>query len=112
WRQIYNLVELHNVAGFSPVTNWWDNGYHAIAFGRGNVTFIAMNNEDSRLNAVLQTSLPPGRYCDVISGVMTSNRCTGRSFVVRADGKVNITVDNSWEDPVIALHVRAKLPSA
>lgn len=111
WRQIYNLVELHNVAGFSPVTNWWDNGYHAIAFGRGNTTFAVMNNEDSRLNAVLQTSLPPGIYCDVISGTMTSNSCTGKSFVVRPDGKVNITVDNSWEDPVIALHVRAKLPS-
>lgn len=112
WRPVYNLVELHNVAGSSPVTNWWDNGRHAIAFGRGNATFVAMNNEDRRLDAVLQTSLPPGKYCDVISGAMTSNRCTGRSFVVRPDGKVNITVDNSRDDPVIALHVRAKLRRA
>lgn len=111
WRQIYNLVELHNVAGFSPVTNWWDNGYHAIAFGRGNATFVAINNENFRLDAVLQTSLPQGRYCDVISGIMTSSGCTGRSFVVGPDGKLNITVDHSWEDPVIALHVQAKLPS-
>lgn len=111
WRQIYNLVELHNVAGFSPVTNWWDNGYHAIAFGRGNATFVVINNEDFPVDKVLQTSLPAGTYCDVISGVKTSTGCTGRSFVVKPDGKVDATVDNSWEDPVIALHIAAKLPS-
>ncbi|XP_070389698.1 alpha-amylase 2B-like isoform X2 [Dermacentor albipictus] len=105
WTQIYNLVELHNVAGFSPVTNWWDNGYHAIAFGRGKATFVVINNEDFRLDAVLQTSLPPGTYCDVISGVKTSVACTGRSFVVEPDGRVAVTVDNLWEDPVIALHI-------
>ncbi|XP_070389696.1 alpha-amylase-like [Dermacentor albipictus] len=111
WRQIYNLVKLHNVAGFSPVTNWWDNGYHAIAFGRGNATFVVINNEDFRLDVILQTSLPPGTYCDVISGVKTSVACTGRSFVVKPDGKVDVTVDNLWEDPVIALHIEAKLQS-
>lgn len=112
WRQIYNLVELHNLAGFSPVTNWWDNGYHAIAFGRGNVTFVVMNNEDFRIDAVFQTSLPPGTYCDVISGAKTSAGCTGRSFVVQPNGMVNITVDNSWDDPMIALHVRVRPCSA
>ncbi|XP_050028738.2 pancreatic alpha-amylase-like [Dermacentor andersoni] len=111
WRQIYNLVELHNVAGFSPVTNWWDNGYHAIAFGRGNATFVVINNEDFRLDVILQTSLPPGTYCDVISGVKTSGACTGRSFVVKPDGSVDVTVDNLWDDPVIALHIAAKLDS-
>ncbi|XP_077511151.1 pancreatic alpha-amylase-like [Amblyomma americanum] len=109
WRQIYNLVELHNVAGFMPVTNWWDNGYHAIAFGRGNATFIAINNEDFRLDAVLQTSLPPGRYCDVISGSKTSTGCSGRVIDVRNDGKVDLTMDNGWEDPMVALHIDAKL---
>ncbi|KAK8767464.1 hypothetical protein V5799_005755 [Amblyomma americanum] len=109
WRQIYNLVELHNVAGFMPVSNWWDNGYHAIAFGRGNATFIAINNEDFRLDAVLQTSLPPGRYCDVISGSKTSTGCSGRVIDVRNDGKVDLTVDNAWEDPMVALHIHAKI---
>ncbi|XP_072143058.1 alpha-amylase-like [Dermacentor andersoni] len=109
WRQIYNLVELHNVAGFSPVTNWWDNGYHAIAFGRGNATFVVINNEDFRLDVILQTSLPKGTYCDVISGVKTSVACTGRSFVVKTDGRVDVTVDNLWEDPVIALHIEVRL---
>ncbi len=38
----------------TPVTNWWDNGNHQIAFCRGNKGFIAINNEpDIPLNEFL-----------------------------------------------------------
>lgn len=109
WRQIYNLVELRNAAGNAPVTNWWDNGYQAIGFGRGNASFIVINNENFILEHVFQTFLPAGTYCDVISGSKTSTGCSGRSFYVNEAGKVAIKVDNAWEDPMVALHTRAKL---
>ncbi|KAH9384812.1 hypothetical protein HPB48_026828 [Haemaphysalis longicornis] len=109
WRQIYNLVELRNAAGNAPVTNWWDNGYQAIGFGRGNASFIVINNENFILEHVFQTFLPAGTYCDVISGSKTSTGCSGRSFYVNEAGKVAIKVDNAWEDPMVALHTRVSM---
>ena len=58
----------------------WDNGNHQIAFSRGGVAFLAMNNEEGNdLSMTLQTGMPSGSYCDVISGDITSDgsSCTG-----------------------------------
>lgn len=49
WRSIYNMVKFRNIAKNSPVTDWFDGGEsapHQIAFTRGNVAFIAINNDD------------------------------------------------------------------
>ncbi|XP_054717225.1 LOW QUALITY PROTEIN: pancreatic alpha-amylase-like [Uloborus diversus] len=109
WRQIYNMVKFRNVAGFDTVQNWWDNGYHQIAFSRGNKGFIVINNENHALNQSLKTGLPEGTYCDVISGNKDGNRCTGKSITVNSSGYAQIHVDNAWSDPMIAIHVQAKL---
>lgn len=68
WRQIYNMVQLRNVSGTAVVDHWWDNKYQQIAFARKGKAFIAINNEDFPLTQWLQTGLPAGRYCDVITG--------------------------------------------
>ena len=68
WSEIYNMVKFRNVAGLEKMENWWDNGYHAIAFSRGNRAFVAINNEDHPIDQTLKTGLPAGKYCDVISG--------------------------------------------
>lgn len=109
WRQIFNMVKFRNVVLFDGVANWWDNGNNQIAFSRGNKGFFAMNNDDHQLNQSLQTGLPEGTYCDVISGNKDGNRCTGRSVQVGRDGRAQIHIDNSAGDPMIALHIEAKL---
>ncbi|XP_077507988.1 pancreatic alpha-amylase-like isoform X2 [Amblyomma americanum] len=109
WRQIYNLVQLRKVAGDNPVTTWWDNGANAIAFGRGNSTLLVINNEDHSVDITLQTQLPAGKYCDVVSGSKTAAGCTGRTVTVDAQGKTKLRVDSGWEDPMVAVHVEAKL---
>ena len=43
-----------------PVTNWWDNGNDAIAFGRGDKGFLVINNEDNQIDQTLQTGLSSG----------------------------------------------------
>ncbi|XP_073666305.1 alpha-amylase 2B isoform X7 [Tursiops truncatus] len=68
WRQIRNMVVFRNVVDGQPFTNWWDNGSNQVAFGRGNRGFIVFNNDDWALSSTLQTGLPAGTYCDVISG--------------------------------------------
>ncbi|KAG0410668.1 hypothetical protein HPB47_012208, partial [Ixodes persulcatus] len=67
WPEISNLVELRKVSGDAPVTRWWDNGGHAIAFGRRGRAFVVINNEDHPVVNLFETDLPPGVYCDVLS---------------------------------------------
>ncbi|MFD9026508.1 alpha-amylase family protein [Streptomyces parvulus] len=68
WPEIRSMVGFRNATRGQAVTNWWDNGNDAIAFGRGAKGFVAINHESGALNRTYQTSLPAGTYCDVQSG--------------------------------------------
>ena len=108
WRQIYNMANFRNVVGFEQVKNWWDNGNNQIAFSRGSKGFIAINNEDYQMNMSLQSGLPSGQYCDIISGNKVNGQCTGKVITVNGDGTVNLSIKND-EDPVVAIHIDVKL---
>lgn len=103
------MVKFRNVAGFTAAHNWWDNGYHQIAFSRGDKGFIAINNDDTHINLRLQTGLPAGTYCDVISGNKDGNQCTGRTIQVDDTGHAHVFVDKTWEDPMVAIHVEVSV---
>ncbi|XP_058874540.1 pancreatic alpha-amylase-like [Acipenser ruthenus] len=109
WRQIKNMVIFRNVVNGQPFSNWWDNGGNQVAFGRGNKGFIVFNNDDWNLDVTLQTGLPAGLYCDVISGQEDGGRCTGSQISVEGDGRARFQISNTAEDPFIAIHVNAKL---
>ncbi|WP_030932392.1 alpha-amylase [Streptomyces sp. NRRL S-646] len=65
WPEIVRMVAFRNATRGQSVTNWWDNGNNAIAFGRGSKGFVAINHESSSLTRTYQTSLPAGTYCNV-----------------------------------------------
>ncbi|XP_049852580.1 alpha-amylase 1-like [Schistocerca gregaria] len=110
WRQIYNMVGFRNVAGTTEVANWWDNDNYQIAFSRGTVGFIAINNEASAdLKQTLQTGLAGGTYCDVISGEVSGSSCTGKSVTVNSDGTAYIEILVSEDDGVLAIHTGSKV---
>ncbi|XP_008853394.1 pancreatic alpha-amylase-like [Nannospalax galili] len=109
WRQIRNMVAFRNVVNGQPFANWWDNGSNQVAFGRGNRGFIVFNNDDWSLSAKLQTGLPAGTYCDVISGDKSNGSCTGIEVQVSGDGTAQFSISNSAEDPFIAIHAESKL---
>ncbi|KAM6167492.1 pancreatic alpha-amylase isoform 2-T2 [Erethizon dorsatum] len=109
WRQIRNMVAFRNVADGQPFANWWDNGSNQVAFGRGNKGFIVFNNDDWSLSSTLQTGLPAGTYCDVISGDKVDGNCTGIKIQVSSDGNAHFSISNSAEDPFIAIHAESKL---
>ncbi|KAM9688354.1 alpha-amylase 2B-like isoform 2-T2 [Trichechus inunguis] len=109
WRQIRNMVAFRNVVDGEAFTNWWDNGSNQVAFGRGNKGFIVFNNDDWSLSVTLQTGLPAGTYCDVISGDKIDGNCTGIKIYVSSDGKANFSISNFAEDPFIAIHAESKL---
>lgn len=61
------------------------------------------------LDITLNTGLPSGTYCDVISGDKQGNTCTGKTVQVGGDGRAYFKISNFDEDPFIAIHVAAKL---
>jgi alpha-amylase len=73
------------------------------------LAFIAINNDAFALNQSLKTDLPQGTYCDIISGNLENGTCTGKTITVQADGHVQISISNTDADPMVAIHVDAKL---
>ncbi|MFI5494977.1 carbohydrate-binding module family 20 domain-containing protein [Actinoplanes sp. NPDC051859] len=104
-RTTANLVALRNAAAGAPVTQWWSNGSHQIAFGRGTAAYVAFNRSGSALTRTFQTSLAAGTYCDVIGGDATDGTCTGAAYPVDAAGRFTATIP---ANAGLALHIGAR----
>ncbi|MCA6095267.1 alpha-amylase family protein [Streptomyces sp. SCA3-4] len=96
WPEIKAMVGFRNAVRGTAVTDWWDNGYQAVAFGRGDKGYVVLNHEGFALSRAFQTSLPGGDYCDVQSG---------RRVTVDATGRFTATVA---PDTALALHAGAR----
>ncbi|KAI0330674.1 glycoside hydrolase [Cubamyces sp. BRFM 1775] len=82
WTAVAGMVGFRNNVGSAALTNWVSPQSQQIAFGRGALGFVAINNADSEWSTTFTTSLPDGSYCDVISGASSDGKCTGSSFTV------------------------------
>jgi len=89
---VRNMVAWHNYATGSPVSNWYDDGNNLAAFSRGNKAWIAVNNETAAKTVTVATGLPAGRYCDIIHGALSRNRCTGPVVTIDLRGRATVTV--------------------
>lgn len=107
WRAIGNMVAFRNatVSNWS-VTDWWDNGNNAIAFGRGDKGFVVINKEGAPITRSFKTSLPAGQYCDVISGDFSNGQCSGTTVTVDAGGYVMLTAPANG---AAAIHAGARM---
>ncbi|NEY36600.1 glycosidase [Streptomyces sp. PRKS01-65] len=83
WPEIKSMVAFRNATRGQAVTDWWDNGGDAIAFGRGAKGFVAINHESGPLTRTYQTSLPAGTYCDVQNN---------RTVTVNGSGQLTATL--------------------
>ncbi|GGM17713.1 alpha-amylase [Streptomyces fumigatiscleroticus] len=78
WPEIKSMVAFRNAVRGESVTNWWDNGGDAIAFGRGSKGFVAINHESGSLTRTYQTSLPAGTYCNVQNNTTVTVNSSGQ----------------------------------
>ncbi|MDQ0747980.1 alpha-amylase [Streptomyces africanus] len=78
WPEIKSMVGFRNATRGQAVTDWWDNGGDAIAFGRGSKGFVAINHESGSLTRTYQTSLPAGTYCDVQNNTTVTVNSNGQ----------------------------------
>ncbi len=108
-RPIANMVAFrNNTATYWGVTNYWDNGNHQMAWGRGGLGFVVINMEGYNLNRNLQTGMPEGTYCDIIHADFDYNTgdCNGATVTVDGDG--NASFDTLPYDST-AIHVGARV---
>ncbi|XP_050739705.1 alpha-amylase-like [Eriocheir sinensis] len=95
WNPITKMVQFRNAVAGTSIENWYQVGDN-VAFSRGNKGFFAMSKYGS-FDMTLQTGLPAGTYCELISG------CS-QMVTVNGDGTAQITINNS-EDPIFAICV-------
>ncbi len=101
WNETAHMVGFRNAVGTAALTNVWSDGGR-LAYGRGDKGYVAINRTGSTLVRTFQTSLPAGRYCDVISGAATSGGCSGVTVTVASGGSAAFTVPANG---AVALHV-------
>ncbi|XP_076811464.1 alpha-amylase A-like [Clavelina lepadiformis] len=106
WKQIKNMAAFSAVASGQPVKNWWDNNDNQIAFSRGDKAFIAINKKSQTLHRTLQTGMPSGQYCDIISGNFQNGICNGQCITVDGSGYANVRIPSN-ENPFVAIHIDA-----
>ena len=99
-----------NTSAHADVTNWWDNGSDQIAFGRGSSGYVVINASEQHLNKTLLTSLPEGRYCNVLTGGLDTKKpqCTGGEIVIDDAGQLKLSLPAMQ---AVAIHHNARLTS-
>jgi alpha-amylase len=95
WTTIYPMVNFRSaVSGTSMTVVSTGNG-NQLAFRRGNVGFVALNNDSSSAwTGTFATGLPAGTYCNIVHGLLAADRktCTSDSVTVGSDGSASMTV--------------------
>ncbi|KAJ7749527.1 alpha-amylase [Mycena maculata] len=94
WPAIANMIAFHNAVGAVALANIVQGTTQQIAFGRGAVGFLIINNDASTwTNTQWATSLPPGVYCDIIHDTTADPTvCNGPSYAVSSSGTFSASV--------------------
>ncbi|XP_065082523.1 alpha-amylase A-like [Ochlerotatus camptorhynchus] len=106
---IANMIGFRNAVAGTEINYWVDNGRYQVAFCRGNQGFIVFNLEVADLDQIMQTCLPAGKYCDVITGKVNEGVCTGYTIEVDTNGLARIYVAAFGGYGVLAVHVGARI---
>ena len=108
WGDIAPMVKFRSAAHGQAQQNWVTGNANQIAFGRGNVGFVALNNTTAAWTRSFATGLPAGTYCNVVHGVKNAagTACAADSVTVDASGNASISVaaDGGATVPAVAIY--------
>ncbi|XP_041772389.1 alpha-amylase I-like [Anopheles merus] len=94
WLVVRRMVSFRNFVAPAPLTDVQYSG-GTFAFCRGTVGFALFNAGQETSDGIWKACLPPGEYCDIISGARDGTMCTGTRVLVDGDGRVSLTVPRS-----------------
>lgn len=89
---VAGMVGWHNHVADAPLANWYDDAVDLIAFSRGDLGWVALNNATTAVTATFDTGLAAGTYCDVTRGSASAGSCSGPTVTVDATGRATVTV--------------------
>ncbi|KAJ6497132.1 alpha-amylase [Mycena vitilis] len=93
WPAIANMNAFRNAVGGAAVTNIFKGTTQQIAFGRGAIGFLILNNDASAWSTTWTTFLPAGTYCDIIHDTTQDpTTCNGPSYTVSSTGQLTASV--------------------
>jgi len=101
------MVAFRKTVAGTDLNHWWDNGENAIAFSRGDKGFVAINRESAVVDTTIATGMPPGSYCDVLTGGLSGAVCAGTTVVVDSAGAVRIHLD---PNTAVAIDAATRVP--
>ena len=90
---ILGMVAFRKVVRGTDQNHWWDDGSNAIAFSRGGQGFVAISRESVAVDTTITTGMPPGTYCDILTGGRAGASCAGTSVVVDSSGAIHLHLD-------------------
>jgi alpha-amylase len=93
WPDVYPMVAFRNATAGQAMSNVQTTRHNALAFSRGNVGFVALNNDASAWKATVDTGLPAGTYCNVVHGLRTAGGTACASDSAAVDGSGRVTLD-------------------
>lgn len=106
WPAVVGMVGWRLAVGDAEATARSEG--HVLTVDRAGRGFLVVNAGASDVERTFATSLPTGKYCDVLvdgpAGPGSAGRCVGSHVEVAADGSVALTVP---ADGAVALHVGA-----
>ena len=100
------MVSFRRVVAGTDITHWWDNGANVIAFSRGEKGIVAINRETVALDTRVATGLPPGTYCDLLTGGVAGATCAGTIVVVDSTDAIQLNLNPMT---AIAIHTGTRL---
>ncbi|XP_069131143.1 alpha-amylase-like [Argopecten irradians] len=95
WPAIANMVRFRNAVAGTDL-NHWRNENDEVSFSRGQKGFFAMAKQ-GHMDATLQTGLPAGQYCDLVTDCRTK-------VTVDGNGNAHIVITDN-ENPILAFIV-------
>jgi alpha-amylase len=108
WGDIAPMVKFRSAAHGQAQQNWVAGNANQIAFGRGNVGFVALNNTTAAWSRIFYTGLPAGTYCNIVHGLKNAagTACTSDSVTVDASGNATFAVaaDGGTTVPAVAIY--------
>jgi alpha-amylase len=108
WGDIAPMVKFRSAAHGQAQANWVSGSANQIAFGRGNVGFVALNNSTSAWSRTFYTGLPAGTYCNIVHGLKNAGgtACASDSVTVDSSGNATFTVsaDGGSTVPAVAIY--------
>ena len=89
---IANMVAFREATIGSLLTHWQQHGDSAISFGRADKGHVVINAGELPIDVSISTDLPPGDYCNVVTGGSMTD-CPDARVVVSDEGRFQAQLD-------------------